>query len=369
VAAADQRARKVGGRPKRGLIAAYLLVVALIAVSAAFVFGFDGGAPQIAEPAAAAAPAPAADPPQKVGSLAVPPRPPSGFRSLPAAELAELIEVTTDGFRLPRISPSGWMPWIAYARRFDPSGPPARIGILMINLGADEALTRRVIEELPGEVSLAFLPGAPDLPRWLREARARGHESYLMLPMEDPGSLAERGIRPIQASAEPAENLRRLRATMARGDGYVGLVIPSAGPVTQSEPIMRPLVKEIADRGLALIEINPTQASAALQRLTAELGVGYARTTNVLDYKLAGGGVGGNLDRLAAWVAGTAPAGPPHHGFGVMQPDGEAIDAIVAWARRRAEGPAVSFVPIIGHFECREACMARMRAQPAQLRP
>ena len=29
----------------------------------------------------------------------------------------------------------------------------------------------------------------------------------------------------------------------------------------------------------------------------------------------------------------------------------------------------VSLVPIIGHFECREACMTRLGAQPAQLRP
>jgi len=29
----------------------------------------------------------------------------------------------------------------------------------------------------------------------------------------------------------------------------------------------------------------------------------------------------------------------------------------------------VTLVPIIGHFECRDACMARMRVQPAQLRP
>ena len=52
-----------------------------------------------------------------------------------------------------------------------------------------------------------------------------------------------------------------------------------------------------------------------------------------------------------------------------MQPDDEAIDALLAWFRRRPERPASSFVPIIGHFECRDACMVRMRAQPAQLRP
>jgi polysaccharide deacetylase 2 family uncharacterized protein YibQ len=341
-----------------GLIAAGLVLASLILGGAAFVFGVEGNA-QKAEPAEAA---------KKISSLAVPPRPPSGFRNLPSAELAEMIELTDNGLRLPRISPSGWMPWIAHARRFDPSGPAARVGVLMINLGADEALTRRAIEELPGDVSLAFLAGAPDLPRWLRQARERGHESYLMLPMEDQGP-AERGIRSIQAAADPTENLRRLLAVMARGEGYVGLVTVSAGPLTQSDAAARPLVKEIADRGLALIEIDPGQASTVLQQLTAELGAGYARTANVLDYRLVGGGVGGNLDRLTAWAADTAAEQPPRHGFGVVQPDDAAIEAIVAWFKRRPEGPAVSVVPIIGHFECREACMARMRLQPAQLRP
>ena len=113
-----------------------------------------------------------------------------------------MIEVTDEGQRLPRVSPSGWMPWIAYARRFDPSGPPARVGVLMINLGANEALMTRAIEELPGEVSLAFLPGTPDLPRWLQRRRAStATRVYLMLPVEDPSGPAERGMRPIETHA------------------------------------------------------------------------------------------------------------------------------------------------------------------------
>jgi polysaccharide deacetylase 2 family uncharacterized protein YibQ len=364
----------VGTRQGRGgLIAAYLLVLTLIAASAAFVFGFEGGTPRIADRAAAAVPAA----PVTTGSLALPPKVPPPepvparptlFRGFAPAELNEMIEVTEEG-RLPRVSPSGWMPWIAYARRFDPAGPPARVGVLLINLGASEALVKRAIEELPGEVSLAFLAGTPGLPRWLREAREHGHETYLMLPVEDPNGPAERGIRPLQASAEPAQNLRRLRAAMARGEGYVGFVVASAGPVSQSESAARPLVKEIADRGLALIEINPTPATAAVRRLATEFGMGYARTADVLDYKLADGGIAGNLDRLVAWAGETAPEQPARHGFGVMQPDDAAIDALLAWFRRRPERPAASFVPIIGHFECRDACMARVRAQPAQLRP
>jgi len=110
------------------------------------------------------------------------------------------------------------------------------------------------------------------------------------------------------------------------------------------------------------------EATIVLARTTeGELGVlpGHAPLLG----QLADGGVAGNLDRLVAWAGETAPEQPPRHGFGVMQPDDEAIDALLAWFRRRPERPAASFVPIIGHFECRDACMVRMRAQPAQLRP
>ncbi len=363
----------------RGLVAAYLLVIGLIAASAGVAFGdFGERTPQLVDSAVAASvPPPVTDEPVALAppaagilSLPLPRRPPkpSGFRSLPAEDLAAMTETTADGLRLPRVAPSGWMPWIANARRFDPAGPPARLGLLVINIGVNEAAMRRAIEDLPPEVSLAFLPGTPDLPRWLAQARTFGHESYLMLPMDDP-AVAERGVRPIEATADGPENLRRLRATLARGEGYVGLVISPPGRAAQSETVMRPLVMEIAERGLALIEVNPAPGTSPIQRLTEELGVGYARSTDVLDYKLAGDGVGGNLDRLGAWVGETSADRAPRHAFGVVQPDDEAITAIAAWYKGQEGKSTLSFVPIIGHFECRDACMARLRAQPAQLRP
>lgn len=280
-----------------------------------------------------------------------------------------MVETSAEGLRLPRISASGWTPWITNSRRFDPSGSSARLGLLMIDVGANELLTQRAIDELPSEVSLAFLPGTPDLPRWLRRARERGHETYLMLPIEDPNGPAERGIRPIATSVEPAENLRRLHSAMARGEGYAGFVVRSPGPVSQSEPTARPLIREIADRGLAVIEINPSPDTTILHGLTVELGVGYARSTKVLDYRLASDSVAGALDRLVTWLGEGGRDRSPRHAFGVLQPSNEAIDAIVAWHKGQATPASYSLVPIIGHFECRHNCMARLAVQPAQLRP
>jgi polysaccharide deacetylase 2 family uncharacterized protein YibQ len=369
VAAADRKAGEKQ-RARSGLIAAYALVLGLVAVSALLAFGIGSGAPEAAEPSVQPVASLEVEPPRKVVALKLPPRiAPSSFRALAPAESADMVEVTADGLRLPRTSSGGWMPWIANSRRFDPSGPPARVGLLVIDLGANEPLMRRAIEELPGEVSLAFLPGTPDLPRWLGRARERGHETYLMLPAEDPNGLAERGLKPIETSADSAENLRRLRIAMARADGYVGFVVRSPGPVPRSEATLRPLIREIADRGLAVVEINPSPETASLHRLAIEFGAGYARSTNILDYRLASDGVAESLDRLITWAGESGPERTPRHAFGVMQPDNGAIDAVVAWHRRLAAPMTVSLVPIIGHFECRAACMARVSAQPAQLRP
>jgi polysaccharide deacetylase 2 family uncharacterized protein YibQ len=351
-----------------GYVQAYALIFGATVACAAAV---HASLPDTPPPAPAADTAPLTPPrPRVTGALKLPPASQLrvDFRKIPPADRDDMSEVV-DGLRLPKISASGWMPWIAYARRFDPAGPAARVGLLMINLGADEALTGRAIDELPGEISLAFLPGTADLPHWLQLAREHGHESYLMLPVEDPSGPAERGIRPIEGGADAAENLQRLRIAMSRGEGYVGFVVPGSSVVSRSDLIARPLMKELADRGLALVEISPNGVSA-MYHLTVELGMGYARSSTVLDYKLAGqGNVDSNLERLVDWASERTNEKAARHDFGVLQPDNAAIDAIVAWHQRLAHQNAVSLVPVNGHFECREACMARLRKQPAQLKP
>ena len=114
---------------------------------------------------------------------------------------------------------------------------------------------------------------------------------------------------------------------------------------------------------------DPGTGTTPLYRLSAELGVGYARSSDILDYKLASEGLDANLDRLVEWVGKAAPDRLPRHAFGVIQPQSAAIDAVAAWRERMSKQAGVSLVPIIGHFECRDVCMARVRRQPLQLRP
>ena len=164
---------------------------------------------------------------------------------------------------------------------------------------------------------------------------------------------------------------------MSKGEGYVGFVVPFPGPVSQSEATFRPVVKEISERGLGLVEINAAQSAPGVYRMTVEMGVGYARNSSVLDYKATRQNIDENLDRMVKWVTETPPdksAAPgkgqtQRHAFGVVQPNAAAIDAIVEWTQRLSQTPGVTLLPVIGHFECREACMMRVKRLQAQLRP
>ena len=126
-----------------GYVRAYGLIFVLAIVGAAIV---QARLPDSPAPAPVVDTSPAR--PRTVVSLKLPPASQLrvDFRKLPPADSDDMSEVV-DGQRLPKISGTGWMPWIAYSRRFDAAGPAARVGLLMINLGADEALTSRAIDE------------------------------------------------------------------------------------------------------------------------------------------------------------------------------------------------------------------------------
>src|SRR2546421_12753548 len=106
--AAKLTGSRVRWRPSRGLVAAWGLVLGLTAVPGPTALGLLREAPPVAPPAEAAS----ASPTPRIASLKLPPRH-TDFRILPAAEREAMVEITADGLRLPTISPSGWMPWIA----------------------------------------------------------------------------------------------------------------------------------------------------------------------------------------------------------------------------------------------------------------
>ncbi|TAJ29237.1 MAG: hypothetical protein EPO67_15525, partial [Reyranella sp.] len=77
--------------------------------------------------------------------------------------------------------------WRRYAVPFRDLNSKPLVAIVIDDVGLDRLRSKRAWE-LPGPMTMAFLPYAKDLGEQARAARARGHELMLHLPMQPNGS-------------------------------------------------------------------------------------------------------------------------------------------------------------------------------------
>ena len=202
---------------------------------------------------------------------APPPLPEEKQVALAPAPQPELVADGPEG-PLPVIAPDGRRAWQVYARPFELSDPKIpKIAIIIGGLGLSQAATEAAIQQLPGAVSLAFVPYARDLENWIAQARAAGHEVLLELPMEpfdypnnDPGPHT------LLTTLDSDENLTRLDWLLSRFTGYVGVTNFMGAKFTASADSMEPILAELNDRGLLYLDSKATRISVAGD-ITAEL--------------------------------------------------------------------------------------------------
>lgn len=178
------------------------------------------------------------------------------IRLAPAPD-SRLVERTRHGL-LPKLGPDGATPAQVYARSAGP--PPAgkiagRIAILVGGLGISQSGTADAIAKLPGAVSLAFAPYGAELERTVQRARGEGHEVFLQLPMEpfdypdnDPGPHT------LLTGPKSTDNIDRLNWVLGRFTGYVGIVNFLGGRLTSDEAALSPILRELAGRGLMVVD-------------------------------------------------------------------------------------------------------------------
>jgi hypothetical protein len=267
--------------------------------------------------------------------------PDDGAIRLAPAPDKRLVERTRHGF-LPKVGPDGATPAQVYARPLGPAPaakPAGRIAILIGGLGISQSSTSEAIARLPGAVSLAFAPYGAELEKTVQRARSEGHEVFLQVPMEpfdypdnDPGPHT------LLTGPKGTDDLDRLQWALGRFTGYVGIVNFLGGRLTADETALTPLLRELAARGLMVVDdgssprslLAPSAARAQIPALRADLSLDGTARPEAIDKELQ------RLETLArengAAVA-TASALPV------------TIERIVRWART-LEGKNLVIVPV-----------------------
>ena len=241
---------------------------------------------------------------------------------------------------LPRIGADQRTPSQVYASGFtDTTGRP-RIGLILAGIGMNEAESAQAIASLPAELTLAVSPYATPNPALLEQARRKGHELLLAIPMEPMGfPLNDPGERALLTSATPEQNKRNLEWALGRFAGYAGTTAALGGQLNGERfPMlaeqMRPVLSTLAARGLFyvgaritarpetpggqpafpyawnrsidLILDNPADAASLEAKLTALEGIARDKGSAIGLVGMASPIV---LDRLAAWTNGLGGRG------------------------------------------------------------
>ena len=203
-------------------------------------------------------------------------------QALPPAPVAELVQASAIG-PLPRIAADGRTPWQTYARPFDTADTRPRIAIVVTDMGHSHAPTNAAIQRLPGSVTLAFTPYAPDLDAWLIAAREGGHETLMMMPMEpDTYPRDDPGPHTLLTSLGPDANRDRLEWVLSRGAGYVGVVTEMGSRFTASEEALSPVLDALGKRGLLVLD-NHSAENSRIDDLAGQFGLPQAANSRLID--------------------------------------------------------------------------------------
>jgi polysaccharide deacetylase 2 family uncharacterized protein YibQ len=144
------------------------------------------------------------------------------------------------------------------------------VAIVIDDVGIDRARSRRAWE-LPGPLTLSFLPYAKDLREQARAARARGHELMLHLPME-PNGRNDPGPNALLVSLTDAELRQRTATALDSFDGYAGVNNHMGSRFTAFRPGMATVLGQFKARGLMFLDSRTTAQSLGDQ-LAQDMGL------------------------------------------------------------------------------------------------
>ena len=247
--------------------------------------------------------------------------------ALVPAPISGLTKMSAYG-RVPTVSPTGMTPRDAYKRAYTATSGKRPVSVIIGGLGVNRGLTTQAINELPGEVTLAFAAHSPGLQNWINQARAKGHEVLIELPMESSAfNPAEPGAdRALMASRNAAANMRNLDWLMSRAQGYFGVTNYNGDLFLKRADVAAPVLDKLSQSGLSFISDGSVSAPS-LPALSTSAKLPFAKGFTLIDTQQDTAIIESELSRLTAQAKSSSGT----IGVGFAYP--ETIAAVSNWSR------------------------------------
>ncbi|MBA5777040.1 divergent polysaccharide deacetylase family protein [Stappia sp. F7233] len=246
---------------------------------------------------------------------------------------------------LPKVADNGLRPLDIYARPVDTTFPNIpRIAIIVTGLGLSQSGTQSAIAKLPSEMTLAFAPYGGSLDRWMQQARRKGHELLLQVPLEpfdypdnDPGPHT------LLVTLTGQETAKRIDWLLGRMTNYVGVINYMGARFTATREPLERFLKEVTRRGLMYVDDGSSSRSLA-NEVASGARTPYSRVDVVIDEVPRAADITSRLLQLegiarAQGIAvGSASALPV------------TVDELVKWSRDLEER-GLQLVPVSGSID------------------
>jgi len=216
---------------------------------------------------------------------------------------------------------------------------PARVAILLRGVGRNEQDSSQAIANLPSAVSLGFLPYAAGAEHLVSEAREKGHEIIVQLPLEPTDYPAtDPGPDTLLTSLSPAENAARLDTVLNKFQGHAGVTNLMGGKMLQSKTSMKPVLEDLKARGLVYVG-ESNNSSAAVRQIAREVSLRYGAAQVLIDAQATPDAIDKALTRLVALARQNGSA------IGMGNASGLTIAQVQAWSQKLAS-QGITLVPV-----------------------
>lgn len=205
-----------------------------------------------------------------------------------------------------------WMENSVAAR--DPGNQPM-ITIVLDDVGVAPQHAEMAVA-LPAPIVLSIMTYAKNAATLAKEARAKGHEIMVHMPMQPVNAAVNPGPNALTVGMAPDELRRRIDWGLGRFKGYVGFNNHMGSGFTQDAAGMRVVLEEAKRRGLLFLD-SKTIAGSVGDKLAAEMGVTHIARDVFLDDDMSEAAVARQLaaaEAVARRQGYAVAIGHPHPG-------------------------------------------------------
>jgi uncharacterized protein len=219
------------------------------------------------------------------------------------------------------------------------SNKPARIALLLRGIGRNDADAADAIDSLPSAVSLGFWPYATEGRRLASQAREKGHEIIIQLPLEPADyPTSNPGPDTLLTSLPPEQNAERLEDVLKRFEGHSGVTNLMGGKMLQAKAQMKPVLEDLKARGLLYVG-ESTRTHTTVRELAREINLRFGAADVLIDSRPSAEAVDKALSRLVTIARQRGSA------IGVGNANAVTVQQVHAWSDTLA-AQGITLVPI-----------------------